>query len=211
MFCGAVASGLCLIALNARMSLIGRPALSFMSWNLFLAWVPLCLNAARALINRLLHKRGLRAQSRLVLLSPLDLAWLLFLPNAPYLVTDLVHLNDRPPVPYWLDLLMFCGFAATGCFLGIVSLEAALSRLAPLRARAVTSVLICLCCGYGVYLGRVWRLNSWDVLDAPVASLIKPLATPNAAMFTLAFAAFFGLLVWVFRVTSTPNVSTGDS
>ena len=199
-FCGVVASGLCLIALHARSAYVGRPALGFMSWNLFLAWVPLALNATRALINAGLRRVDLSARARLIWLAPLDAAWLLFLPNAPYLVTDLVHLSARPPVAYWFDLLMFCGFAATGCWLGVVSLEAALSRLRSPRVRAWASLIVCLACGYGVYLGRVWRLNSWDVLEAPLTSLLGPMVSPMAALFTLAFAGFFGLQVWAFHV-----------
>lgn len=199
-FCGVVASGLCLIALHARSWYVGRPALAFMNWNLFLAWVPLALNTARTLINSGLQRFEVGARARVVGLAPLDLAWFLFLPNAPYLVTDLMHLSARPPVPLWFDLLMFCGFAATGCWLGVVSLEAALCRLSSARVKTWASLLVCLACGYGVYLGRFWRFNSWDVVAAPLTSLLGPMTSPRAALFSLTFAAFFGLQVWAFHL-----------
>ena len=209
-FCGALASGVCLAMLAGRSWFVGRAALAFLTWNLFLAWVPLAMNALRALADLALNALSVPRATRWALLWPLDLGWLLFLPNAPYLVTDLVHLSDRPPMPYWLDLLMFCAFAGTGCWLGVVSLDAVLSRLRSKRLLAAVSVLTCLGCGYGVYLGRVLRLNSWDVVDLP-SSLVTPLAQPGAAVFTCAFAGFFGLLMWVFRAAQASNVSSGDS
>ena len=52
----------------------------FLIWNLFLAWIPVFFAAGFAVV----HRR--------VWLVPLGLGWLAFLPNSPYLVTDLVHL-----------------------------------------------------------------------------------------------------------------------
>ena len=208
--CGALASGACLAMLGARSWFVGRPAFAFLTWNLFLAWVPLALNAVRALASLGLSTLSVRREARWVVLGPLDLAWLLFLPNAPYLVTDLVHLTERAPMPYSLDLLLFCAFAGTGCWLGVASLDSVLSRLRSARVKAWVSVLSCLSCGYGVYLGRFVRLNSWDIVDLP-QTLVTPLARPGAAVFTLAFAAFFGLQLWVFRCAAGVNVSTGDS
>lgn len=188
--CGALASGLCLCALAARCGFVGRRALVFMAWNLFLAWVPLFFNTAQAA----LPKR----------LSPVaDAAWLIFLPNAPDLVTDLVHLTARPPVPLWFDILFFVGFAATGCWLGLTSLEVVVARvrrrLGPAWAHAI-ALAACVLCAYGVFMGRFFRLNSWDVVDRPwrlfelaSAPLLDPLSHPGAVAFTAAFAVFLGV------------------
>ena len=127
MLCGALASGLCLLALAARCEWVGRRALVFLAWNLFLAWTPLMFNALRGVYLSALGKLGApRWMASPALLF--DFAWLMFLPNAPYLVTDLVHLTARPPVPFWFDVLFFSGFAATGCWLGLISLESVLRR-----------------------------------------------------------------------------------
>jgi len=45
-----------------------------------------------------------------------------FFPNAPYIVTDIVHLRERPPAPYWYDIIAIMAFAQTGLFLGYLSL-----------------------------------------------------------------------------------------
>jgi uncharacterized membrane protein len=76
-------------------------------WNLFLAWLPLAF--------AFLAGRDSNSRLRLFLCAGL---WLLFLPNSPYLVTDLVHLRPRPPVPLWFDILLVQSFVLTGLLLG---------------------------------------------------------------------------------------------
>jgi uncharacterized membrane protein len=193
---GAFATLLCLTALEVRMLWLGRPAFAYFVWNLFLAWVPLALQAVR---GAWLELRALKW-----LAIPLDAAWLLFLPNAPYLVTDLIHLRERAPVPMWFDVLIFLGFAATGCWLGLVSLDAFLRRVPRGRAiRAVFAAAICGLCGYGVFLGRFYRFNSWDVLRDPLA-LLAPAQHVEALAFSSGLAVFFGAQLMVLRAVQRP-------
>jgi len=70
-------------------------------WNLFLAWLP----AASALIVYNLHKEHSKLRSILILICAVG--WFFFFPNAPYLVTDLMHLHSRPDAPFWFDLVLF--------------------------------------------------------------------------------------------------------
>lgn len=210
---GALASLLCLGALGLRAEWLGRPTLLFLAWNLLLAWTPLAIDALRAQSVPRLRALGAPRSAAAVGLV-LDAGWLLFLPNAPYLVTDLVHLGVRPPVPFWFDLLLYCAFAATGCWLGLVSLESVLgrvSRWAGPRTAQLGLIAVSLACGYGVYLGRFLRFNSWDVLVAPAELLTRalhPLATPfghpRALGFTLAFALFFGVQAVLLRAVRSP-------
>jgi uncharacterized membrane protein len=179
--CSALAAAMWL----ARWSWAG-PGLGFLAWNLLLAWVP-WLSARRL--------AGARSPGAL---AGLGAAWLLFLPNAPYLVTDLVHLRPRPPVPESYDVLLFATFALAGCALAWGSLElvhARLSRAAG-RARAAAAIaLVLVLTGFGVYLGRFLRWNSWDLLVSPralLADAATAVATPRALAFSLLFAAFVG-------------------
>src|SRR5512142_1493501 len=91
---------------------------AYMLGNLVLAWIPWLLGAAVA-----------RTRSRWALAAAL-LPWLVFLPNAPYVVTDLLHLRPRPPVPDWYDALLFGFLAVTGCALAWTSLSMVRDRLA---------------------------------------------------------------------------------
>jgi uncharacterized membrane protein len=168
-----------------RSSLAG-PQLGFLAWNLILAWVPWL--SARAIE---------RARTRGAL-AAFGGVWLLFLPNAPYLVTDLVHLRPRPGVPMSYDVLLFASFALAGCALAWGALEIVHGRLARAlgRRRAAAAVAgVLLLTGFGVYLGRFLRWNSWDVIARPGAVLsdaAAALADPRALAFSLLIAAFVG-------------------
>lgn len=206
-FLPAVLSSVAAVGLLAlRLDWSARASYAFLTWNLFLAWVPYVLS----LVARLLMARGL---GRGWLLAPLALGWLALFPNAPYLLTDFIHLRQRPVVPLWFDAALLALFAATGWLMGLLSLEVWKEWLERHwgRARAwafvaATSVL----CGYGIYLGRVERWNSWDVLSEPgrllsamVAHLREPDAFPHLTRLTLLFAALVLLSYAVFEALVT--------
>jgi uncharacterized membrane protein len=171
-----------------------RLAYFFLTWNLVLAWAPAGLSA---LAGRLARRR-----SRLAL--PAAIAWWLFFPNAFYLVTDLVHLHPRPGVPHWYDIAMLVAFAWSGTLLALVSLSRmhAIAR-ARWGALAGWAFVLCTClsCGFGIWLGRVQRWNSWDaalhpvlVAEDSVHALAHPLRDPTAWGVTLAFGGLLGVL-----------------
>jgi uncharacterized membrane protein len=188
--CSSLAVGL----LALRLDPSGSALLRGLSWNLFLAWIPYVL----ALLARALVTRG-RASAPVLL--GVAVAWLLTLPNAPYLLTDLVHLRPRPGVPLWFDAALLALFAAAGWLLGLLSLEVWMAEVrARLGRRAAWGVLLAVCvlCGYGVYLGRVERWNSWDVLRAPRAlaeDVAGHLRAPGAYPGLLEMTALFAVLL----------------
>src|SRR3954463_11806503 len=75
----------------------------YLVWNLFLAWIPVGFS--------LLAWQHKDSRKKLFLFACL---WLLFFPNAPYLVTDLVHLRARPPIPFWFDVVLMQSFIWLG-------------------------------------------------------------------------------------------------
>ncbi len=95
----------CLL-LSIRIMRTGDFYFLFLPWNLFLAWVPFFLSS-RSYQNCLEEKSKLKS----VLLWVL---WFLFYPNAPYIITDLVHLGTSTIVPKWYDSLLIFSFALTG-------------------------------------------------------------------------------------------------
>ncbi|WP_099020975.1 DUF1361 domain-containing protein [Mycolicibacterium palauense] len=165
----------------------------FLIWNLFLAWVPVFFAA------------GFAAVRRKVWLVPLGVGWLFFLPNAPYLVTDLIHLAAG--VELWRHVLQYGIAAWTGVLLGVVSLRLVHERIArepgPLGGAVagwVAVVASVALCAVGVVIGRFQRWNSWDLLTQPnavVASTLawvrSPLAYIESTGVAVAVAAFFGL------------------
>ncbi|MFT5885618.1 MAG: putative membrane protein [Arcticibacterium sp.] len=189
-------SGLCLILLSVRyfftLELLGVALL----WNLFLAWVPLLF----ALIARR-HAGGERALYSHLFIG----AWLLFFPNAPYIITDLIHLDHLPAHLWWYDTLGIFMVAFTGLLLGIYSLSIIHNLLESYwgRVRAWAMVLMSITLsGFGIYLGRFSRFNSWDLFTDPVfllRSSVHEALNPLAIKLTLVFTLVLSVLYISFR------------
>jgi uncharacterized membrane protein len=136
------------------------------AWNLFLAWVPFGL----ALV---LYARARSGMSGPKLLG-LGCLWLLFFPNAPYLVTDLEHVARGSGVPVLYDVLLLSAAAWAGLLLGLTSLflvHAVARRFLGIANAWALVVGILAASSFGIYLGRVQRWNSWDVIVRPDALL----------------------------------------
>ncbi len=182
----------CMLAV--RMAYIRELDYIFLVWNLFLAAIPL-------FISNLLAQRHLNisAFSKFLLAA----IWLLFFPNSPYIITDFVHLNWlglHTPVPYWYDILMLMLFATNGLVMGLLSLNIMQSIMEHYFSPLVVkfTVLSCLFLGsFGIYLGRVLRWNSWDILTNPFSLLYDilhhirhPFLHFQAWAMTVCFTAF---------------------
>src|SRR4029079_15658927 len=79
----------CAALLTARWLVTGLASYRFLAWNLFLAGIPFGFALAALLVPESALPRPLRAPRRALLLA----LWLLFFPNAPYMVSDLAHLT----------------------------------------------------------------------------------------------------------------------
>ncbi len=179
---------LCMIA--GRMLYTGNGYGTFLVWNLFLAWLPFAF-------SKLLMKENLKPFVQYGLLG----IWLLFFPNAPYIITDLFHLKQRTPVPYWYDLLLLFWASWNGLLLGIMSLmnvERFLQRRFKPRTVNIMINLCLILCAFGVYAGRFLRWNSWDVVYNP-GSIISDVAHiaryPADNLRTWGVTFFFSLLM----------------
>ena len=130
----------------------------FLVWNLFLAWLPF-------FISTKLNGRSSSPMQWVLLMS-----WLLFFPNAPYIITDLLHLNDLDGIPKWFDLLMLYSAAWNGLLLGLLSLHNT-EQFLQQKMKAGHANLILVSCiflsGFGVYAGRYLRWNSWEIFTHP--------------------------------------------
>jgi uncharacterized membrane protein len=204
-FALVLASGLCVSLVAARGWRSGTDGYRFLIWNLELAWAPFLL--ALAFYDG--HRRGVRR----VWLGLLAGLWLLFLPNAPYMVTDLVHLGRIPGAPLWYDGGMVAAFAAVGLLLGLASIflvhAVALRALGPVVGWLALVPVLALC-SLGVFLGRFERLNSWDALADPVRlarlagdHLADPLASRRALAAVAAYAVFLAVAYLVLYALSS--------
>lgn len=139
----------------------------FLTWNLFLAWVPFFA----ALQFSKLQKQGSSRLSKAFCFC----IWLLFLPNAPYIITDFLHLRHKPPIPLWYDLVLLFAFASTGLLLGLLSLYKMHQNLQRQYSKSLVQVVILSSIGlsgFGIWLGRFQRWNSWDIFTRPDVLLL---------------------------------------
>jgi len=158
----ALLSAFVLGMLALRVLYTGTLGHSWLVWNLFLAWIPLALAL-------LLYERS-RAGASARVLAPIAVLWLVFFPNAPYLVTDLKHIGNGGSVPVLYDVLLLSGGAWAGLLLGLTSLflvHAVSRRLVGVVNAWALVVGVLALSSFGIYLGRVQRWNSWDVVAHP--------------------------------------------
>jgi len=188
-------SAMCIALVAGRTLYSHTNHFQFLVWNLFLAWIPLVL---AALIYRIAVRRGDPAR---LIVVPVALVWLLFFPNAPYIVTDFVHLGQfHDNVPGWFDVMLIAWYAWTGLLLGVVSLrlmQEIAARAAGNIAGWLLVVLVTAAGSVGIYFGRFLRWNSWDVFQAPLALADTGwdrANQPDAGERMLGFAVLFALL-----------------
>ena len=187
----ATSVALSVILVVGRVLMTGRLLFLFLIWNLFLALIPFAISTMLGIA-----KGPLRAR----LLVPVGAAWLLFFPNAPYILTDLFHLERRAGVPFWYDLALILSCAWNGLMLAYASL-ADMQRLVQRRlgtgAGWAFATVALLLSSFGIYLGRYLRFNSWDVLANPltlfydiVNRILHPFSFPGTWGVTLVFGVF---------------------
>ena len=197
----ALATGVCLAMIVGRTIFLKpleihglRQRIEFPGfvWNLFLAWIPLVL----ALV---IHGLSAHFKRLSIELAACGIVWILFFPNAPYIVTDLVHWSGHAPIPKWFDLLMIMSFAWTGMLLGYLSLYLMQELVRRWKGRAWSwcfVIVVLALSSFGIYLGRFRRLNSWDVVSHPM-SLLSDVArsadfarSPETLAFSVTFFSF---------------------
>jgi uncharacterized membrane protein len=175
----------------------------FMVWNLYLAAIPTVL----ALV---LFRRPARLNPTWLLMF---VAWLLFLPNAPYVLTDVVHMVDdlrytQSDGHAYAVLMTYAVFAGAGLVSYVVSMQLFrkfLHRIVPGHVVAPILITVHGLCVIAMYLGRVVRINSWDVVVAPGRVLASILRVPHPSTVVLLAAMFV-----VVGVSAYATAAVGD-
>ena len=160
-------------------------------WNLFLAWIPFVL----AYIAYLLSWKRIWLY---IAIPTFAFLWLIFFPNAPYILTDLQHLSrTSSDAPLWFDVILLIWFSWTGMLLGLVSLYLMHEIVQRWFGRWVGWVFVLIVSGSssaGIYVGRFLRWNSWDILSNPSELAIDVLGLViDPSLRLLAFTALFGI------------------
>jgi uncharacterized membrane protein len=172
--------------LLVRIILTGQISYVFLAWNLFLAWIPFAISQKLT---------GVDNRWKILFLFAV---WLLFLPNAPYIITDFFHLRQRPPIPYWYDVLLLFSAALNGLMLGLASLLTVEKFLIYRYGNRISTLLI-FCsfflCSFGIYIGRYLRWNSWDIVTNPddvAADILERVFNPFEHFGTWSVTFLFG-------------------
>ena len=175
----------------------------FLIWNIILAWIPYLLS-----LEFTKYDLAARKPRALIILF----LWILFLPNGPYLITDLIHLRLRESIPLWYDVLLLSTFAWIGLLLTLLSVRNIHRKLQTYFSPLTLSLgifLLFISSGFGIYLGRFMRWNSWDVFFRPVymlhysiLELIHPFHHPRPILVTIIVSTVLSLSYMIFHLIS---------
>ena len=184
-----------------RMEYSGTRHFLFLNWNLFLAFVPWLFTIILTMSPNL-------QKSRWAVFGMLGV-WLLFFPNASYILTDLFHLSHNSSMPIWFDLVLILSFAWTGLLYGFLSLwnlEELMEQFLSKRVITALSVLLLFVSSFGIYIGRYLRWNSWDILHHPTRlmgdigdRIINPMDHTRTWGVTVFMGLFLTMLYFTFK------------
>ena len=189
--------GFTILLLLFRILYSGSLMYLFLVWNLFLAAIPFMLSSF------LIQSRKKKLHWMIFI------AWILFFPNALYIITDLVHLRERNNIPLWFDVILIFSAAINGLIMAFISLYQ-VELFLQLRFNNKKTNLILYSClfisSFGIYIGRFLRWNSWDIFFNPfqflfeiIQPFINPLQHPSTWGVTIIFFLFFGIFYFIIK------------
>ncbi|MFI0430997.1 DUF1361 domain-containing protein [Mariniflexile sp. HMF6888] len=180
----------------------------FLIWNLFLAIIPFVITSYLILQPNI-------KKMKLILWFGI---WLLFLPNASYIITDLMHLRFNPDSYLWLDILVVTSFACNGLllfYLSVLDMKNILKAYIKKPVNDILFIILLFLSSFGVYLGRFLRYNSWEILSNPKYLILdvfnivlQPIIYREAWLFTFLFGIFLNIGFWMFKQLYKPSFST---
>jgi uncharacterized membrane protein len=159
-----ISSAFSCLLLTARILITGQLTYLFLTWNLFLGFIPYA-------VSHWWYTHSWVVQHRIKLLGLL-LLWLAFVPNSFYIITDLFHLEEFNSAPKWFDLLLIFSFAWNGLLMGVLSIrktEKVLEMFIGSRFTLFLVFVVMWLNALGIYIGRYMRFNSWDIITQPLS------------------------------------------
>lgn len=202
-----VLSALTLVLYSQAEEVLGTDRhFAWVQLNLALAWIPYALSSLVAI--------WARVQPKMVWLAlPVAAVWVVYYPNAPYVVTDLIHIRQYAESVPWFDTLLASTVALTGVVIALASLRTfhVIVRNAWGRVAGIVFATSVICASaVGVYIGRFLRWNSWDVLEHTSEILQRVPAgeaasRPRLLLFASVFAVVQGCVYWAYSTRRGPR------
>jgi uncharacterized membrane protein len=186
-----ISSLIAITMLLLRVKLTHSIYLLFLLWNLFLAAIPYSLSTIIKTDFRL-RRSNLKNLGIIII-------WLLFIPNTFYLITDFVHLNPSNLYRYIFDFALLSSFTIAGFYFGILSINTIYKQIQFFYSNTISRIFlisISYLCAFGIYIGRVLRFNSWDIISNPF-SLIKSILDSIFLLETVVFSVELGTLILI--------------
>ena len=140
----------------------------YILWNVFLAFIPF-------VISLILIKLITEKKSTPTFLSVGVFLWILFIPNAHYIITDLIHVGEIRQVPDIYDAFLLFSGALIGLFFGLYSLshmEQIIKVRFSNKIASITMPIIFLLIGFGIYIGRFMRFNSYNYIEVLLYTIL---------------------------------------
>ncbi|MDP1545489.1 MAG: DUF1361 domain-containing protein [Anaerolineales bacterium] len=189
-----IACLVCILLVAARVAYTDSIRHTGLIWNLFLAWIPFIL----AYFAYSISWKRIWVYITIPIIAIL---WLVFFPNAPYMLTDLQDLARSGGVgaPLWYDVIIVVWCSWTGMLLGVISLYLMQDIVLRNFGRVSGWFFVFVISGmssFGIYIGRFVRLNSWDILQSPTETAMEILGlvidpSMRLAAFTALYTFFF--------------------
>ena len=183
--------------------------LFFLIWNLFLAFVPYGISSYLLTLD-------LKKTSKFKILF-ISAVWLAFIPNAFYIITDLIHLANSEGNLFWLDLIIVSSYALIGFAFGLLSLlhfEKIIRQYITIKTVDFIIPTISILCGFGIYIGRIMRYNSWDIISNPIDlafDLFQMAISIKAILFSLHFGVFIYFSFLIKKNLTSNNQTHGNT
>ncbi|MDB5161253.1 MAG: hypothetical protein JWO96_633 [Candidatus Saccharibacteria bacterium] len=181
---------LCLGLLAFRIVSTGKFQYLFIPGNLALAWASLIF---AWLLGHQLKKYRWKSWQNIIL----TVLWLIFLPNSWYVLTDLIHVYPSGQISQLYDIALVGSLVLSGFFLGFTSLylvhRELIKRLSDRQAAMIVGGVILLS-SFAIYLGRILRWNSWDIIKNPgglILNISDRIVDPFAHVSSFTVTALF--------------------
>ena len=124
---------------------------------------------------------------------------MLFIPNTFYILTDFTHLHYNNKLQFGLDMLIISSFSLAGFYLGLLSLKQihylTIAKFGT-KTGNIFSISISYLSAFGIYLGRVLRFNSWDIISKPI-ELFYTSISALLNFETIVYTLQLGTIIWI--------------
>lgn len=178
-----------------RLILPNHRSLGFLIYNLFLAFIPLIIST---------YIRYYSSKKTKISNLICGIIWLIFFPNAPYILTDGLHVIGPSSAFVFIDVVIWIYILLIAFWIALLSLDDIETiLLKQVKNRLFVHVVVAFITfisAYGIYLGRDLRLNSWDIVLRPyslIEFIYQSFANETPGFFNWNAVVFYSIIIYL--------------